>query len=98
MKNNRKNLSDAIPVAVSLARKSGIPIDILGGYPSIKILSGHEIIIEGRCRLLEYSRERICAVCGKMKVAVTGRGLDVRLMDGDALIIIGMITALLFEE
>ncbi len=98
MKNNRKNISQSIPVAVSLAQKSGIPIDILSGYPQIKILSGHELIVEGRCRLLEYSTERICAVCGKTKLAVTGRGLDVRLMDENALVVIGLITALLFEE
>ncbi len=98
MKNYRKKALSAIPTAVSVAEKSGLPIDVLGGYPMVTVKSGRELIIEGKCRLLEYCGEKIGIACGKVRITVNGRGLNVRLMDSCALVVAGVICAVVFEE
>lgn len=98
MKNYRKKPRTSIPVSVELSEKSGLPLDILGGYPQIVIRSGRELVIEGKCRLLEYGAEKISAACGKVRLTVSGRGLNVCLMDSCALVVKGVICAVFFEE
>ena len=98
MKNYRKKAVPAIPATVAVAEKSGLPIDLLGGYPMVTVKSGRELIVEGKCRLLEYCGEKIGIACGKVRISVSGRGLNVSLMDSCALVVAGVICAVVFEE
>ena len=98
MKNYRKKANPGIPVAVSIAEKSGLPVDVLGGYPLVTIRSGREIVVEGKCRILEYCGEKIGIICGKVRLTVAGRGLNVRLMDSCSLVVAGVIGSVVFEE
>ncbi|MBR5552301.1 MAG: YabP/YqfC family sporulation protein [Clostridia bacterium] len=98
MKNYRKNDVEKTSVAQKLSKKIELPIDVLAGFPQIKITSGRELIVEGRCRLTEYSCEKIGISCSENVITVVGRGLNVCHMDSKALVVSGIICALFFEE
>ena len=98
MKNYRKQSSRETSALLAVAQKSGLPLDVLGGYPKIVVKSGRELIVEGKCRILEYCAERIGIICGRVKIKVEGRGLNVTLMDSSALALSGVICAVFFEE
>ena len=98
MKNYRKNVVEKTSVAQKLSKKSELPFDVLAGFPQIKIRSGRELIVEGKCRLTEYSCEKIGVLCLGTEMTVTGRGLNVCHMDSKALVISGIICAVFFEE
>ncbi|MBR5528766.1 MAG: YabP/YqfC family sporulation protein [Clostridia bacterium] len=72
-------------------------VSILRGCPYIHITDGRELTVEGNCRILEYTDEFLCVLCGKRRITVSGRELCVRLMDGYALVVCGIIHSVGFE-
>lgn len=94
----KKKQENHSSVFAQASEKTGLPIDVLGGYPQIRIYYGRELVIEGKCRLAEYTSENVCALCRKLKITVAGRALCVKLMDEHALVVCGVISAISFEE
>ena len=73
-------------------------VDMLCGYPFIQIYNGRELVIEGNCRILEYTDTALSAVCKGKIITVNGRGMDVKLMDINALVISGVILSVFLGE
>ena len=92
MKNYRKKAKEAVHIASDIAR------DIVGNIPKITVNSGKEVVIDGKCRIIEYGSEKISAVCGRMKINILGRALNVGLLDKCALVVRGVVTGVYFEE
>lgn len=84
--------------AARLSERVGLPVDVLKGYPYLQLYGGRRLIIEGACRLLDYGDESLCAQCGKVRIRVSGRKINVGLMDPEALIVSGYIQSVSFEE
>ena len=72
--------------------------DIVDEIPKITVNGGREVIIEGKCKILEYKEQKICSACGKMRVSVSGRALNVGLLDKCALVVRGVVSGVWFEE
>jgi sporulation protein YqfC len=98
LKNYRKKSNNFRRVSTVVSEKTGLPVDVLDGYPQIKLYCGRELIIEGRCRISEYTPETVRAVCRRVKITVSGRALTVKLMDEQALVVCGVIQSVSFEE
>lgn len=92
MKNYRNKAKYAVDFAKDFAA------DLVGNIPKLTVNSGKEVVIEGKCAILEYTSEKIRASCGKMKISVTGRALNVGLLDNCALVVRGVVCGVFFEE
>ncbi len=73
-------------------------VDMLCGYPFIQINNGRELVIEGNCRILEYTDSVLSALCKGKRITVNGRNLDVKLMDSTALVVCGVLMSVCFGE
>ena len=66
------------------------------GFSQISLSGNHEAVVEGCGGVLEYDGALIRLSLGKMMVQFTGRGLQIKCMTGDSVIIEGYILGLEF--
>lgn len=96
MKKNRNKHPSAL--AAQISERTNLPVDALGSFPRILLNAGHELMIEGSCRIAGYSETCLHAVCGRHTVSVTGLALRVKLMNETALVVCGTIRSVSFDE
>lgn len=90
MNNNKKN------AIRSLSDRIELPVDVLCGAPMIEMYSDRQLVIEGQCRITHYEAVRISAICRGKDICIKGSGLNIKLMNCDALIISGNIDSISF--
>ena len=65
-------------------------------FSQISLSGNREAVVEGCCGVLEYENALIRLSLGKMMVQFTGRGLQIKCMTGDSVIIEGYILGIEF--
>lgn len=98
LKNYRNSAKRRIPVCVSVSEKTGMPFDTISGYPQITVSYGRQICVEGKCRISEYTSEVLKLRCKGVCVLLEGKNIRVKLMDDEALVAVGAIKRICFEE
>ncbi len=73
-----------------------LPADALAGAPRVEIVGDGELRMGPHRGILAYGPEEIHISGGSMVVAVRGRGLELRAMTPEELLITGTIAAIEF--
>ncbi len=73
-----------------------LPADALAGAPRVEIVGDGELRMGPHRGILAYGPEEIHVSGGSMVVAVRGRGLELRAMTPEELLITGTIAAIEF--
>lgn len=99
-KRKRKNSDDTSAprrtAAEVLLGAFEVPVDIKIGMPHMELRGNREIIIEGHKGITQYEEEIVRINCGQMMLKIFGRGLVIRSMSDEALIISGFFTSMEF--
>jgi len=75
-----------------------LPGGLLEGGPHIEMRSNREAVIDGRCTVLEYEDCLIRINTGKGIIRFCGRGLQIKNLSSDGMIIEGFICSLDFTD
>lgn len=67
------------------------PAGIISGLPRIEINGGRQVVIERHMGIIEYSREEILVNSLDNKIKIRGKGLEIRVMNAEVLLITGNI-------
>jgi len=86
MKQPRKLLAEA-------SERLDLPGDIAAGLPRMVLTGFSEFSLEHHGGILEYSAETVAASVRDGTVRVTGKGLNIRLMNREFLVVSGEIGA-----
>lgn len=85
----------------SIAERASEYFDLPGGVvsnmPRIEISGGRQMLIEKHRGVLEYSREEISVNTLNSVVRIRGKGLEIRAMTADELLISGNFSGIDFE-
>jgi sporulation protein YqfC len=73
-----------------------LPAGVLGGAARYEISGNREVIVDGCRGILEYDDKSIKINSGKMITCFSGRGLTIKCLTEDSLIIEGFITSIEF--
>jgi len=74
-------------------RAFDLPADGLAGLPRVELIGKQELRMEGHRGILAYGPEEIHISGGRLVVQVRGRGLELRAMNPEELLITGEISA-----
>lgn len=99
MRKRRRRTADDMPreaMPVKLARALDIPEGVLSGFSQISLSGNREAVVEGCAGVLEYDSETVKLSLGKMMVQFAGRGLQIKCMTGESVIVEGYISRLEF--
>jgi len=75
-----------------------LPADLLLGMAHFELSGNREVIIDGCHAILEYDENLIRLNAGKLSVRFTGRGLTIRNLKRDSVIIEGFIASVEFLD
>lgn len=75
-----------------------MPADLLLGMAHFELSGNREVIIDGCRGILEYDENLIRLNAGKLSVRFTGRGLTIRNLKRDSVIIEGFIASVEFLD
>lgn len=79
-----------------VARSLEIPVHVVEGLPQIELLGNREAVVEHCQGVLEYNSNIVRLRTPKMMLKFTGRGLCLRSMTDDSVIIEGHISSIDF--
>ncbi len=71
----------------------GLPYGIVGNSVHIEINGNREAVIDGSSGILEYNENCIRISVQKMTIAFRGRGLNIRCLSENSMVIEGYINA-----
>lgn len=69
----------------------------LGMPTHMEINGNREAVVDGCAGILEYSTETVRVRAGRMVIRFCGRGLSIRSLTADALVVTGFITGIEFK-
>lgn len=75
----------------------GLPDGIISGSSHLEINGNREVIVEGCKAILQYDDNAVRINNGKMMTSFEGRGLEIKCLTQDSLIITGFITSIRFD-
>ena len=81
----------------TLASRMALPEELLPGTARLTLTGGDQVRIENQKCLLSFSPEMIEVGCGALRMRVLGRGMELRGMDRDELLIRGSILSVEVE-
>ena len=84
------------PIGVKLASMMEAPPNIFIGDGRIEFSGNREVFVDGYKGMQEYSEEIVRVSLGKLSVKFFGRGLSIKYMSGECLIIQGFIVKMEF--
>lgn len=84
--------------ACRAARALGLTQDILAGTPRLEAAGNREIFIEGCTGVMEYDGGTIKLAAGAVDITLTGQGLALRCLSGDAAVIDGLVDRIDFAR
>ncbi|WP_101911129.1 YabP/YqfC family sporulation protein [Marasmitruncus massiliensis] len=96
MRKKRKVQERKISVPGLIARSLELPVDVLEGLPEIELLGNQEAVIEHCQSVLEYNDQVVRIRAGRLTLKFTGRGLRLRTMTGDSIVVEGFFTSVEF--
>ncbi len=79
-----------------LARNFELPAAVLANVTHMELNGNTQVTVEGCGGILEYENEVIRVKTGKMVTKFTGRGLQIRCLTDDSLIVEGFLTSIEF--
>lgn len=79
------------------ARTFDLPGDVVAGLPRMELVGGEEFRMENHRGILFCREEEIGISGGALMVRVQGKGLKLKAMSADALLITGTIQAVWLE-
>ncbi len=82
--------------AAKLAKLLEFPETAIAGTALLQIAGNREATIDGSQGVLEYNEECIRINAGKMMLKFSGRGLSLKCLSGETLVIEGFITQIEF--
>ena len=85
-------------VLAGAAELFDLPADMVAGAPHVEVVGNSHFYLENHRGILSYSGEEIAVNSGGMVVRLTGRGLELVSMTGDALRIRGEIRQVEWEK
>ena len=80
-----------------IAETFDLPGEVVAGQTVVTITGFRRVLIEKHQGLLEYQEEVISLKCGRGLVRVKGRGLDLKAMTEEAVLIFGDIAGVEYE-
>ncbi len=80
-----------------ISEKLDLPLDVTANQPRITIQGYHEAVIYNHKGITEYGEERICIATQKATVKITGFGLTIKAMNGDAISVVGQLIGIEFS-
>ncbi|HIS69449.1 MAG TPA: YabP/YqfC family sporulation protein [Candidatus Gallacutalibacter stercoravium] len=80
-----------------LAQALQLPASALSGAAHFELCGNREVIVDGCRGVLEYDENRIRINTGKMVTCFCGRGLTIKCLTPESLIVIGFITSIEFS-
>ncbi len=80
--------------ARGLAQRMGIPGPMGGAH--MELNGNREAVVEGCGGILEYSEESVRVRTGKLAVRFVGRGLRIKCLAADSLVVEGFFTGIEF--
>ena len=81
----------------TLASRMALPEELLPGTARLTLTGGDQVRIENQKCLLSFSPEMIEVGCGALRMRALGRGMELRGMDRDELLIRGSILSVEVE-
>ncbi len=96
MRKKRKTQEQKVSVPGLIARSLELPVDVLEGLPQIELLGNQEAVIEHCQNVLEYNDQVVRIRAGRLVLKFTGRGLRLRTMTGDSIVVEGFFTSVEF--
>ena len=73
-----------------------LPTAVIAGVTHMEISGNHEVIIEGCGGIIEYTDQVVRVKTGKTITKFSGRGLIIKCIQVDSLVVQGFITAIEF--
>ena len=75
-----------------LARRLDLPAEALAGAPKVTLTGRDRVLVENHRGLLDYTESEVDVACGAYRVRVRGAELLLRAMDGEMLLVTGVIS------
>lgn len=75
----------------------GLPGEVVRGLPLVTLTGNREVYVENHRGLLAYQPEQVLIKTGAGRLCIAGRGLCLRTMDREALLVCGQIDSLGFD-
>ncbi len=96
MKKNRQK-SDGHSLSDRLANASGIPKDVILGFPILTVTGQTELSLENYRGILEYTSELIRIQTKSGRIKVCGKRLQVEYYTNDEMKVTGRITSIEYD-
>lgn len=84
-------------LASKIAEFFDMPPEAVSGMPKMTISGSSSVLIENHQGIAEYGSERIEINGGRVKMRLTGAGLELKSMDRTEMVISGQIFSVEFE-
>ena len=81
----------------SMTNALELPKGMLDGEPHIEILSNKEIVIDGKCTVLEYTDCAVRICCGQNIIKFIGRDLNINNISAGGIKINGYVCTIDFD-
>lgn len=81
-----------------IAQSFEIPVNVMEGLPQIELLGNREAVVEHCQGVLEYNDQVVRLLTGKLTVKFTGRGLQLKSMTDDSVIVEGYFISVEFTQ
>jgi len=75
-----------------------LPRDIMLDLPSMRMMGDEELIMSNHKGIAEYTKEQVRIKTGMGMVRVAGRGLMIKEINRDEIIVVGRIEAVTFRD
>lgn len=92
MTNKKKQPKDGRGLASCLQ----VPAAVLPGLSHMEINGNREVVVDGCNGILEYDTEIVRIKTGKLIVKFCGRGLTIKCLTADSLVVEGFVTGIEF--
>lgn len=80
-----------------LANRTGLPIELLTGAPTLLFNGKYQLWIENYKRIIEYQDGTLRLQTGQGRVSITGQGLSIDEFTHDGMRVSGRFTGVNFE-
>jgi len=75
-----------------------LPRDIMLDWPSIRMMGDEELVLSNHKGIAEYSKEQVRVKTGIGVVKISGRGLEIREISREDIVVVGKIDAVIFRD
>lgn len=91
-------MGELLDFVTSASEKLGIPPEILTGLPVVEMTGDSAVMIEQHGGISAYSEEEVCVKVNLGMICVTGKGLTIRMMNHEKIVIYGRLESVRIER